>query len=113
MCAHVLPHNPSDLPEISERRHLRSRHHLQLYLCVNPLARSEAGASKPLSSLVQLLQFLADSYLLSPYRIFGFLLGTTLASAGTYYYILDEYRVSNELLTEDIYVRDLYERVCI
>ncbi|CAL8578991.1 hypothetical protein XPA_004755 [Xanthoria parietina] len=35
--------------------------------------------------------------------LFGFLLGTTLASAGTYYYILDEYRVSNELLTEDIY----------
>ncbi|KAL8920245.1 MAG: hypothetical protein Q9172_004598 [Xanthocarpia lactea] len=45
--------------------------------------------------------------------LFGFLLGTTLAGAGTYYYILDEYRVSNELLTEDIYVRDLYERVCI
>ncbi|KAL8934186.1 MAG: hypothetical protein Q9211_005361 [Gyalolechia sp. 1 TL-2023] len=35
--------------------------------------------------------------------MFGFLLGTTLAGAGTYYYILDEYRVSNELLTEDIY----------
>ncbi|KAL8876348.1 MAG: hypothetical protein Q9198_005443 [Flavoplaca austrocitrina] len=35
--------------------------------------------------------------------LFGFLLGTTLAGAGTYYYILDEYRVSNELLTEDIY----------
>lgn len=47
------------------------------------------------------------------YRMFGFLLGTTLAGAGTYYYILDEYRVSNELLTEDIYVRDIYERLCI
>lgn len=47
------------------------------------------------------------------YRMFGFLLGTTLAGAGTYYYILDEYRVSNELLTEDIYVRDFYERLCI
>ncbi|KAL8938919.1 MAG: hypothetical protein Q9216_003639 [Gyalolechia sp. 2 TL-2023] len=35
--------------------------------------------------------------------MFGFLLGTTLAGAGTYYYILDDYRVSNELLTEDIY----------
>ncbi|KAL9003008.1 MAG: hypothetical protein Q9188_004089 [Gyalolechia gomerana] len=35
--------------------------------------------------------------------MFGFLLGTTLAGAVTYYYILDEYRVSNELLTEDIY----------
>ncbi|KAI4185974.1 MAG: hypothetical protein L6R41_003780 [Letrouitia leprolyta] len=35
--------------------------------------------------------------------MFGFLLGTSLAGFGTYYYILDEYRVSNELLTEDIY----------
>ncbi|KAL8806174.1 MAG: hypothetical protein Q9223_004879 [Gallowayella weberi] len=43
----------------------------------------------------------------------GFLLGTTTAGAGTYYYILNEYRVSNELLTEDIYVRELYERLCI
>ena len=41
-------------------------------------------------------------------RMFGFLLGSSAAAYGTYYYILDEYRVSNELLTEDIYVR-----VCI
>lgn len=38
-------------------------------------------------------------------RLFGFLLGTTLAGASVYYYILEEYKVSNELLTEDIYVR--------
>ncbi|MCJ1336277.1 hypothetical protein MMC09_001553 [Bachmanniomyces sp. S44760] len=35
--------------------------------------------------------------------LFGFLFGSTLAGAGTYYYILEEYKVSNELLTEDIY----------
>lgn len=35
--------------------------------------------------------------------MFGFLLGSSLAAYGTYYYILEEYRVSNELLTEDIY----------
>ncbi|EEH47657.1 hypothetical protein PABG_11394 [Paracoccidioides brasiliensis Pb03] len=35
--------------------------------------------------------------------LFGFLLGTTVAGASVYYYILDEYRVSNEMLTEDIY----------
>ncbi|KAH8676631.1 hypothetical protein BGZ60DRAFT_526067 [Tricladium varicosporioides] len=35
--------------------------------------------------------------------LFGFLLGSTLAGAGVYYYILEEYKVSNELLTEDIY----------
>jgi len=35
--------------------------------------------------------------------IFGFLLGSTVAGAGLYYYVVDEYRVSNELLTEDVY----------
>lgn len=40
-----------------------------------------------------------------PSSIFGFLLGSTLSGAAVYYYILEEYRVSNELLTEDIYVR--------
>lgn len=39
--------------------------------------------------------------------LFGFLLGATTAGAGMYYYVIDEYRVSNELLTEDIYVRHL------
>ena len=34
----------------------------------------------------------------------GFLMGSTLAGLGTWFYIMEEYRVSNELLTEDIYV---------
>ena len=38
------------------------------------------------------------------YRLFGFLLGTVLAGGGLYYYVVDEYKVSNELLVEDIYV---------
>lgn len=55
---------------------------------------------------------------LSRYRLFGFFLGSTLAGAGTYYYVLEEYKVSNELLTEDIYVSrdsldELYERVAV
>jgi len=37
--------------------------------------------------------------------ILGFLLGSTVSGAGVYYYILEEYRVSNMLLNEDIYVR--------
>jgi hypothetical protein len=37
--------------------------------------------------------------------LFGFLLGSTLAGAGVYGYVLQEYKASNELLTEDIYVR--------
>ncbi|KAF1994011.1 hypothetical protein P154DRAFT_398316, partial [Amniculicola lignicola CBS 123094] len=35
--------------------------------------------------------------------LFGFLLGATASGAGMYYYVIDEYRMSNELLTEDIY----------
>ncbi|KAF2122474.1 hypothetical protein BDV96DRAFT_560874 [Lophiotrema nucula] len=35
--------------------------------------------------------------------LFGFLLGATTSGAGMYYYVVDEYRVSNLLLTEDIY----------
>ncbi len=38
------------------------------------------------------------------HRLFGFFFGSTLTGAGIYYYVLDEYRLSNELLTEDIYV---------
>ncbi|KAL4895104.1 hypothetical protein BDV59DRAFT_159927 [Aspergillus ambiguus] len=34
--------------------------------------------------------------------VFGFLAGAVAAGACVYYYILGEYRVSNEMLTEDI-----------
>lgn len=37
-------------------------------------------------------------------RLFGFLAGSVLAGSALYYYVIDEYKVSNELLTEDIYV---------
>jgi len=39
------------------------------------------------------------------YSLFGFLLGSTLAGGSVYTYVLQEYKASNELLTEDIYVR--------
>ncbi|RMJ21194.1 hypothetical protein PHISP_07935 [Aspergillus sp. HF37] len=35
--------------------------------------------------------------------VFGFLSGALAAGGAVYYYILAEYRVSNEMLTEDIY----------
>lgn len=35
--------------------------------------------------------------------MFGFLLGSTAAGGAVYYYILEEYKVANEMLTEDIY----------
>lgn len=38
-------------------------------------------------------------------RLFGFFLGSTLAGAGIYTYALQDYKASNDLLTEDIYVR--------
>ncbi|MCJ1326626.1 hypothetical protein MMC10_003291 [Thelotrema lepadinum] len=37
--------------------------------------------------------------------LFGFLLGSSVAAYSTYYWVLEEYRVANEMLTEDIYVR--------
>ncbi|TGZ82434.1 hypothetical protein EX30DRAFT_370539 [Ascodesmis nigricans] len=55
--------------------------------------------------------------------LFGFLLGSTVAGGLAYYYIYDEYKVANELLTEDInalraiigrvdiHVRDLEEKI--
>jgi hypothetical protein len=44
------------------------------------------------------------------FSLFGFLLGTAGTGAGMYYYVLDEYKVSNELLTEDIYVSFPYKQ---
>ncbi|KAF2857792.1 hypothetical protein K470DRAFT_222627 [Piedraia hortae CBS 480.64] len=35
--------------------------------------------------------------------LFGFLLGTVLAGGGLYAYMLDEYKTSNLLLTEDVH----------
>lgn len=40
-------------------------------------------------------------------RLFGFLLGVTLAGLSAYYYVIDEYKLANDMLTEDIYVRQL------
>lgn len=37
--------------------------------------------------------------------IFGFLAGSVTAGAGMYYYVMEEYKVANQLLSEDIYVR--------
>ncbi|OMP85904.1 hypothetical protein BK809_0002116 [Diplodia seriata] len=39
--------------------------------------------------------------------IFGFLTGSVTAGAGMYYYVMDEYKLANQLLQEDIYVRIL------
>lgn len=37
-------------------------------------------------------------------RLFGFLLGSFLSGGAAYSYLLKEYKVANDLLTEDIYV---------
>lgn len=36
--------------------------------------------------------------------MFGFLLGVTLAGSSAYYYVIDEYKLANDMLSEDIYV---------
>ncbi|KAG9233236.1 hypothetical protein BJ875DRAFT_464642 [Amylocarpus encephaloides] len=78
---------------------------------LSPAMRMRAFASPSLRSFHSSPRVLQDDTPL-PVRkpvgafrggLFGFLLGSTLAGAGVYYYILEEYRVSNELLTEDIY----------
>ena len=46
------------------------------------------------------------------HRLFGFLLGTVGAGGALYYYVVDQYKVSNEMLTEDIYVRLTYDVRC-
>lgn len=38
-------------------------------------------------------------------RLFGFLFGTVLSGSAVYSYLVAEYKASNDLLTEDIYVR--------
>ncbi|KAJ9164811.1 hypothetical protein NKR19_g1007 [Coniochaeta hoffmannii] len=44
--------------------------------------------------------------------LFGFFLGSTLAGSAVYYYVLQEYKTSNELLTGDIYaLQHAVERV--
>ena len=37
-------------------------------------------------------------------RLFGFLTGAVVAGASVYYYVLGNYRVSNEMLNDDITV---------
>jgi hypothetical protein len=37
--------------------------------------------------------------------LFGFLFGTVLSGSAVYSYLVGEYKTSNDLLTEDIYVR--------
>jgi hypothetical protein len=39
-----------------------------------------------------------------PSRLFGFLTGTVVAGASVYYYVLADYRISNEMLNDDITV---------
>lgn len=39
------------------------------------------------------------------FRLFGFLFGTVLSGSAVYSYLVSEYKTSNDLLTEDIYVR--------
>lgn len=39
-------------------------------------------------------------------RLFGFLFGCVLSGGAVYSYLVQEYKTSNDLLTEDIYVRD-------
>lgn len=41
-------------------------------------------------------------HILTTRRVFGFLTGAVVAGASVYYYILGDYRVANEMLSDDI-----------
>lgn len=64
----------------------------------------------PRNQLAHSVEGMPDAFTLSgfstdfPPSLFGFLTGVVTAGGAVYYYILGEYRVSNEMLTEDIYV---------
>jgi hypothetical protein len=47
--------------------------------------------------------------------VMGLLFGSVLSGVGMYAYVVQEYRVSNELLTEDIFVSslDLFSRLVL
>lgn len=38
------------------------------------------------------------------FRLFGFLLGSVLSGGALYYYVVDEYKISNAMLNEDLMV---------
>ncbi|PGH06450.1 hypothetical protein AJ79_06540 [Helicocarpus griseus UAMH5409] len=75
-----------------------------------PASATRQSMRRPLSTTSRLLNS-ADATALPAQKpvgafrggLFGFLFGTAVAGASVYYYILEEYRVSNEMLTEDIY----------
>lgn len=48
---------------------------------------------------------MANGLLFDGNRIFGFLAGTTLAGAAAYSFMKQEFKTSNDLLLEDLYVR--------
>ncbi len=60
------------------------------------------GGYEAISSITRTRSSLTDPRV---YRLFGFLLGSSLAGGGIYYYVLTEYKASNDQLMEDIYVR--------
>lgn len=84
---------------------------LHHYLYGNQLALSEEGMYKdtthrlPDKIVTVVLIPGLTSTIWAFYRLFGFFLGSTLTGGIIYYSLLDEYKLSNELLTEDIYVR--------
>ncbi|WPH04364.1 Hypothetical protein R9X50_00725400 [Acrodontium crateriforme] len=64
------------------------------------VVKKPVGAFRGTQTKKQIEQWLTGTW---EFRLFGFLLGSVLAGGGLYYYVVDEYKVSNELLTEDIY----------
>lgn len=76
-------------------------------LCLRPFSRVILAISeKPITQLLVFSCSVCRQKLTYSCRrsIFGFLFGSVLASTAVYSYVLQEYRASNDLLIEDIYV---------
>lgn len=58
----------------------------------------------PSRGLAEISQPLSSNKPVGAFRggFFGFLLGSFVTSATVYYYVLEDYKISNELLTDDI-----------
>lgn len=99
LCADASVSVPSHPPAPAGSPPCRSRQ-------ASPLELSEEGMrNSPISNDIQ-CQKPTDfqALLLTSDSVFGFLTGSVAAGASVYYYILAEYRLANEMLSDDISV---------
>lgn len=73
----------------------------------SPVAHQQSPGPTPLPLAVSVpfKAYYTNNIPYACFRLFGFLFGSVLAGGAAYSYLLQEYKASNDLLTEDVYVR--------